>query len=231
LSRNRGFSLVNQKRVDGLILAGPDITASFILSLVAADIPLVLVDNCLAQTTIDCVLNDDEGGAHTATRCLLEHGHSRIAFLSGPQRWVSSRDRMRGYQRAIEEAGLESRILHGAETTVDSGRDMMSLALERWPDLTAVCAVNDAVAIGAIRTAAQVARRTPDDLSVIGFDDISWAAMNEPPLSTMHVFKRRMGELAAQRLLDGIRDPAAPPSKTVVSTKLVLRDSCCRRVS
>jgi DNA-binding LacI/PurR family transcriptional regulator len=107
---------------------------------------------------------------------------------------------------------------------------MMSQSLERWPDLTAVCAVNDAVAIGAIRTANRAGRYTPEDLSVFGFDDITWAAMNEPPLSTVHVFKRRMGELAAQRLLDELQNPDAPPAKTVVSTELVLRDSCCNRI-
>ncbi|MGD9048264.1 MAG: LacI family DNA-binding transcriptional regulator [Anaerolineae bacterium] len=230
MARPRDFSVVNQKRVDGLILAGPDISASFILSLVATEIPLVLVDNCLLQTAVNCVLNDDEGGAYAATRCLLDHGHRRIVFLSGPQEWVSSRDRMRGYQRAVEEASLEALILHGTETTIDSGRDLMDQALERWPDLTAVCAVNDAVAIGAIRTAARAGRRIPEHLSAMGFDDIGWAAMNEPPLSTVHVFKHRMGELAAQRLLDDIRNPDAPAAKTIVSTELVLRDSCCNRV-
>jgi DNA-binding LacI/PurR family transcriptional regulator len=230
IAHPRDFSVVNQKRVDGLILAGPDLSASFILSLVAADIPLVLVDNCLSQTSVDCVLNDDEGGAYAATQRLLEYGHRRIVFLSGPQHWVSNRERMRGWQRAMEEVNLEASSVHGAETTIDSGRNMMGQALDRWPDLTAVCAVNDAVAIGAIRTAARAGRQTPRDLSVVGFDDISWAAMNEPPLSTVHVFKRHMGELAARRLLYNIRNPGAPPAKTVVSTELVLRDSCCNRV-
>lgn len=230
MARPRAFSVVNQKRVDGLILAGPDISANFILGLVTADIPLVLVDNCLSQTAVNCVLNDDKGGAHSATRYLIEYGHTRIVFLSGPQEWVSNRDRMRGYQQAVQEAGLEPLILHTSETTIASGKKMILEALERWPDLTAVCAVNDAVAIGAIRSATRLGRSVPTDLSVIGFDDISWAAMNEPPLSTVHVFKRRMGELAAQHLLDHIRNPTSPPSKVVVSTKLSLRESCCHRV-
>lgn len=229
MARPQAFSVVNQKRVDGLILAGPDISANFILGLVTADIPLVLVDNCLSQTAVNCVLNDDKGGAHGATRCLIEYGHTRIVFLSGPQEWVSNRDRMKGYQQAVQEAGLEPLILHTSETTIASGKKMMLKALEQWPNLTAVCAVNDAVAIGAIRSATRLGRSIPQDLSVIGFDDISWAAMNEPPLSTVHVFKRRMGELAAQHLLDHIRNPTSPPSKLVVSTKLSLRESCCRR--
>jgi DNA-binding LacI/PurR family transcriptional regulator len=230
MARPQDFSVINQRRVDGLILAGPDISPSFVLGLVTSGVPLILVDNCLSHTVVDCVLNDDEGGAYSATNRLLEYGHTRIVFLSGPREWVSNRERMRGYRRAVEETGLEPLVLHGAETTIASGKGMMQQALERWPDLTAVFGVNDAVAIGAIRAAAGLGRHIPKDLSVIGFDDVSWAAMNEPPLSTVHVFKRRMGELAAQRLLECIRHPGLPPSKVIVSTKLLLRDSCCHRV-
>jgi len=146
--------------------------------------------------------------------------------LSGPREWVSNRERARGYRRAMEETGLEPLTIHGSETTIASGEKMIQQALDRWPDLTAVSAVNDSVAIGAIRAAARLGSRTPDDLSVVGFDDISWASMNEPPLSTVHVFKRRMGELAAQLLLDCIQNPNAAPVKTLVSTELVLRESC-----
>ena len=139
---------------------------------------------------------------------------------------MSSRERARGYRQAMEEADLEPLIVHAPETTIASGKDMMERALARWPDLEAVFAVNDSVAIGAIRSAAALGRRTPDDLAVVGFDDIRWAAVNEPPLSTVHVFKRRTGELAAQHLLSLIRNPDVPPVRTVVSTELVLRHSC-----
>jgi LacI family transcriptional regulator len=229
MARPQTFPAISQRRVDGLVLAGPEISASFILSMMTAGVPLVLVDNCLSETAVNCVLNDDEGGAYAATHHLVEHGHPRIAFLSGPQEWVSNRERARGYQRAMEEAHLEPSVLYGSETTIASGEEMMRQALKRWPELTAVSAVNDSVAIGAIRAAARLGRRTPDDLSVVGFDDISWASMNEPPLSTVHVFKQRMGELAAQRLLDCIQNPDAAAVKTLVSTELVLRGSCGHR--
>jgi len=231
LAGSEELAVINECRVDGLILAGPDISPSFILNLLAADIPVALVDNSLPHTPVNCVLNDDEGGAYAATHCLLEHGHTRIVFLSGPQQWVSNRERLRGYGRAMEEAGIESLSLQGTETTVDSGRKLMAEALNRWPDLTAICAVNDAVAIGAIRTATEAGRRTPADVSVVGFDDITWAQMNEPPLTTVHVFKHRMGEMAAQCLLGRIQSPEAAPLKIVVATQLVLRNSCCNRIN
>lgn len=217
---------VSQGRVDGLIVAGPDISSAFIIGMLTAGVPMVLIDNCLNQTAVNCVLNDDQGGAYAAARHMIEHGHKDIVFLSGPREWVSSRERAGGYRRAMEEAGLQPLVLYGPETTIDSGMVLMPQALESWPGLTAVCTVNDAVAIGAIRAAAQLGRRSPHDLAVVGFDDTSWAAIHEPPLSTVRVFKRRIGELAAQRFLDCVRHPGAAPVKALVSTKLVLRESC-----
>jgi DNA-binding LacI/PurR family transcriptional regulator len=102
----------------------------------------------------------------------------------------------------------------------------MREALDRWPDLTAVFGVNDSVAIGAPRSAAELARQAPRDLAVFGFDDISWAALNQPPLRTVHVYKRRIGQLAAQCVLDCIAQPEAAPTRTTVAAKLVLRASC-----
>jgi DNA-binding LacI/PurR family transcriptional regulator len=161
-----------------------------------------------------------------ATRHLQEHEHGRIAFLSGPESWISNRERVQGYRQAMVEAGLEPLILHAEETTIAAGEALMQQALEQWPDVTAVGAVNDAVAIGAVRAANRLGRQVPEDLAVIGFDDITWAVMNEPSLSTVHVFKRRMGKLAGQRLLECIQEPETAPTRTIVATELVLRQSC-----
>ena len=226
LSHPEDFSIINKGLVDGLILAGPEIDASFILSLLSANYPVVLVDNMLTQTNVNCVLNDDAGGAYEATHHLIEHGYARIAFLSGPKDWVSNRERWRGFTQAMAKANLEPRVLYGKETTILSGEALMAEALERWPDLEAVCAANDSVAIGVIRAASRAGCRTPEDLAVVGYDDISWASLNQPPLTTVHVFKRRIGQLAAQSLLECIKSPDAPPAKVVVSTRLVLRQSC-----
>jgi DNA-binding LacI/PurR family transcriptional regulator len=226
LARPTSVPTLSAQRVDGLLLAGPDIPSAFILPLITAGMPLVLIDNSLDETPANCVLTDDEGGAYAATRHLLDHGHTHVAFLSGPSAWISSRERARGYRRAVEEAGLEPRVAYGTETTIASGEATLEEALQRWPELTALCAANDSMAIGAIRAAQARGRTVPGDLCVVGFDDISWARMSNPPLTTVHVFKRRMGELAAQRLLDAIARPDAPPSKTLVSTRLVRRGSC-----
>ncbi|RJQ44619.1 MAG: LacI family transcriptional regulator [Anaerolineaceae bacterium] len=219
--------IISQRLVDGLILAGPFIQASSIMNLASSEIPFVLVDNSLSQYPVNCVLTDDEGGAYSGVHHLIaEHQHKKIAFLSGPNEWVSNRERLHGYERAMEEFGLEGRVIHADETTIASGEAMLQQALKQWPDLTAVYGVNDSVAIGAIRAAGKLGRSTPRDLAVMGFDDISWAAANQPSLSTVKIFIQRMGYLAAQCLLNNIQQPGLPPTKTLVTTELVLRESC-----
>ncbi len=227
MAQPESLSVLNGNRVDGLILAGPQIKSSFALRIIKMGVPVVLVDNDLTQTSVNCVLSDDEGGAYTATRHLLERDHRRILFLSGPTSWISNRERVRGYRRAMQEWSCEPLILHAGETTIESGGALLPQALERWPDVTAVCAANDSMAIGAMRAAAHLQRRVPQDLCVIGFDDITWAQISDPPLTTVHVFKHRMGTLAAQRLLEVIESPDLPPTKTLVATKLIQRETCC----
>lgn len=228
------FAIVQQRRVDGLILAGPDIAPSFILHMLARDIPLVLVDNSLTQTDVDAVIVDDAGGAATAVRHLLDLGHRHIVCLSGPETWHSNRERVAGYRQVMEMHGLTPRITRSNETTIASGEASMAEALATWPDLTAVFAINDSMAIGAIRIANQHGRRVPEDLAVVGFDDIRWAELCAPPLTTVHVFKRRMGQLAAQRLLDRLAERSSkeadtspsPSVRIIVGAELVVRESC-----
>lgn len=225
MQKPQTFAPVAERRVDGLILAGPDISASFILYHLSQGIPLVIIDNCLQNSEVNCVLNDDFGGEYQAVRHLIEKGRRRIVFLSGPREWISSRERGRGYAQALSEALLPTRMIYANETTIASGEIAMSEALERWPDLDGVCAANDAMAIGAMRVLASRGVRVPEDVAVFGFDDIGWATLTTPPLSTVHVYKRHLGILAAQRLLDVITNPDLPPVKVISSTRLILRQS------
>jgi DNA-binding LacI/PurR family transcriptional regulator len=221
----QAFTPVAERRVDGLILAGPDISPNFILYHLSQGIPLVIIDNCLQNSEVNCVLNDDFGGEYQAVRHLIQKERRKIVFLSGPLEWVSSRERGRGYAQALREANLSPQVFHAPETTIASGEQAMTEALQRCPDLDGVCAANDAMAIGAMRVLTAHGRRIPEDVAVFGFDDIGWATLTTPPLSTVHVYKRQLGALAAQRLLDVIAEPDLPPVKVVCGTRLTLRQS------
>lgn len=218
---------VLQGRVDGLIMDGPALYPRFILQLRSMGFPIVLLDNMLNETSIDCVLCDNEGGAYQAVKHLIEpHHHRHIVFLSGPAEWLSSRERAAGYRRALEEAGLEPHVVFMSNTVVETGRQAMLTALEKYPNLTAVMAVNDATAIGAVQACRQVGCAVPDDIAVVGFDDEPWAQMHVPPLTTVRIFWHEMGAQAARRVMDLIERPHSAPMRISLTTELVVRQSC-----
>lgn len=225
LARPADFRFVRERRIDAMALAGPDIPASFILHMLRSGLPVVLVDNRLEYSPVNCVNSDDEGGAFLAARFLIETGHRHIGVIAGPRDWASTARRVRGYQRAAEEAGLSLTIIHAPETTIESGSAAFAQLAAEQPDVTALCAVNDSMAIGAIRAARGCGRSVPGDLSVIGFDDISWAALNDPPLTTVRISRVAMGKEVAHRLLTVLEDSDLLPSEITVPVELVKRGS------
>lgn len=225
LASPNDFRFVRERRIDGMILAGPDIPTEFIMAMLATGMPVVLVDNRLEHSMVNCVNSDDENGANVAANHLIALGHRRIGVISGPDRWPSNARRVRGYQRALLRADLPLDIVYADRTTIESGATAYQQILARHPALTAICAVNDSMAIGAIRTAHKDGRRVPDTLSIVGFDDIDWATLNDPPLTTISIPKRQMGKEAANRLLSLLHDPDSVPIEVVVSVQLVQRES------
>ena len=231
------FRFVRERRIDGMILAGPDIPPDFILTMLQSRLPIVLVDNVLAFSNAHTVNGDDEGGAYLAARHLLELGHRRIGVIAGPKDWASNRRRVEGYQQALTEAGLPLPIVHVDRTTIESGQAAYQALLIVAPDVTAIGAVNDSMALGALRAAQAAGRHVPADLSIVGFDNIAWASLNHPPLTTLDVPKRQIGIEAAQRLLslleaarsddngNGQEGDRLPPTNLTIAVQLIVRGS------
>ena len=212
---------------DGLVLAGPDIPPSFVLGAVASGLPVMLVDNVLREVEVPAVLADNEGGCRAATSHLIGvHGHRVICLLRGAEGWVSSEERASGYRTALDGAGLTPHVVSVAETTVESGFEAATRAFAAYPEMSAIVAINDAMAIGAIRAARADGRRVPADLAVVGFDNISWAKFSEPSLTTVNVPTLEMGRLAARLLVDRFEGFFTGASRTVLSGDLVVRASC-----
>jgi DNA-binding LacI/PurR family transcriptional regulator len=221
-----GLRLLRERRVDGVILAGPEIPPRPVLALQAKSVPLVLVDNTLPNSPVDCVLSEDERGGYDATMHLIGHGHRTIAMLSGPQDWPSNQARLRGYRQALAEHELAPLEVHETETTIASGARAMENALAQSSELGAVFAVNDSMALGALRAGRAKGRQAPQDLAVVGFDDLDWAAHTDPSLTTVKIFKRRMGAVAARRLVELLTGEDEAPIRSTVATSLILRASC-----
>jgi DNA-binding LacI/PurR family transcriptional regulator len=226
MSQPQSFRFVREGRVDGMILAGPDIPSDFILAMLQTEIPVVLVDNRLEHSNVDCINSDDENGAYLAARHLLEKGHHRVGIISGPMSWPSNARRVRGYWRALANGSDGVPIIHKEQTTIESGKQAFHQLIAAHPDITAICAVNDSMAIGAIRAARiDNGLHVPDDLAVVGFDDIAWAELNDPPLTTVSVPKLQMGIEAANRLLKLLADRESAPVEVTVGVKLIPRAS------
>jgi LacI family transcriptional regulator len=218
--------MLAENRVDGVVLIGPDFPDQFLVQLQHLGRPMLLVDNTLDAVPIDTIRIDDRQGGRLATEHLIDHGHRQIAALLGPAEWPSSADRGEGYRRAMTAAGLTYHVFHGPETTAVAGGTLLREALAREPTLSAIFTANDAMAFGVLSAASAMGLRVPEDLAVIGFDDVSTAAYVQPPLTTVRVFKRDLGRLAARRMLELVAEPDAPPVQTTVAVELVVRRSC-----
>ncbi|HSI60458.1 MAG TPA: substrate-binding domain-containing protein [Ideonella sp.] len=221
--------LLSEKQVDGLIVLSSGSDAGLLQSLRSATMPLVLVDREIEGLEADLVEVNHESGGLLATEHLLQLGHRRIACIAGPADLSSARERVQGYRRALRQAGLalDDRLLRNADFTSAGGYQAMASLLAGpaagWP--SAVFACNDLMAIGALCAIATQSLRMPQDVSVIGFDDIALATYSNPPLTTIAQPKHQTGELAARLLLQRLVEPGRPPQREILQPSLRLRRS------
>jgi DNA-binding LacI/PurR family transcriptional regulator len=218
--------------VDGLIVVNAIDRGSTLPWLEASAIPTVLVD-CLPTRMLASVTMDNVRGAYLATEHLIELGHERIAHIAGDRSLEVARQRRLGYRRALEAHGLKAseRTVFPASDRWDyrSGYVAMQELLARSPVPSAVFIAADQMAIGAYRALAETGRRVPDDVSIVGFDDIDAASYALPPLTTI---RQPLAEIAARafgllsELLTGDVDPAS--IQVTLQPELVMRGSTRR---
>jgi LacI family transcriptional regulator, galactose operon repressor len=230
VSRERAYAEVMiSKQVDGVIYIQATTDASTAQSLLQHRIPTVAVDREVVEVEIDCVVADNFGGSKAATEHLVKLGHRRIAFIVRSAGLSNARERLRGYQAALAEAGLEPNpgYLKLGGVGYDDGRRAMEQLLGLDPPPTAVLAFPDIVAVGAIRAVLDAGLRVPGDVSVVGFDDIPSSGFMVPALTTVAMPTWEMGQRAAGVLLARIAGagPGAAPQRIVLPTVLMIRES------
>ncbi|NIM92200.1 MAG: substrate-binding domain-containing protein [Anaerolineales bacterium] len=219
--------VLQEQRADALVMAGPDISPKFILAASILGLTTLLVDNALRESPFTSVQPQNEEGAHTSTAHLIEtHNHTRIVLMRGPQGWASSDERTAGYLSAIHAAGLEPFIVEMEDTTTETGEEAAKQTFKEFPETTGIVAVNDAMAIGAMRALGRMGRRIPKDVAVVGFDDISWASYANPPLTTVAIPTVEMGRLAGRLLLEQMNGSISATTRVRVATQLAIRQSC-----
>jgi DNA-binding LacI/PurR family transcriptional regulator len=168
---------------------------------------------------------DNEGGARAAVTYLLEQPRRRVAVIAGPQDMAVGALRLLGYREALEHAGvaIDERLIGFGDFSEVSGEAAMRALLARCPDIDAVFAASDLMAVGAMRALRDLGRRVPDDVAVIGFEDSAIARQTDPPLTTVHQPVETMGREMAKLLL--ARIAGADAASVVVETHLVRRSS------
>lgn len=194
---------------------------------------IVVLDSWSDSLYFDSIAINNHDSAAYAVRYLIAHGHTKIGYLAGSMRIQNFRSRERGVAQAMEEAGLARVSANRVDlgTTLEAAYEDMKawLAKTDRADLpTAFFADNDVMAVGAMRALSEAGIRVPDDVSIIGFDDLSLGAFSNPPLTTVHVLKHEVGEIAVRRLLGNISNPKTYTCKTLVNTYFVERQSVKR---
>lgn len=237
-SRNENESLLSilrDQQCSGAILLNADDFQPEFDELGSSGLPVMLVDLSTRHSNIGFIDNDSYSGSRAAARHLLSLGHRAIGYLAGKES-LNHLQRFRGYCDAMHEAGLEipdhwiqDRDPDELKTDIHHGAGMLSRLLDAAPELTAVMAANDNFALGALHAAQERGIRIPDDLSIVGFDDYSFSAFLNPPLTTvLHPAEEagRLAALAIDRFLKtGGREPLL---RKVLPTELIVRDSTTR---
>jgi len=222
--------LLSQYHVDGFFFARPSAEEDnrHLIALLREGIPLVTTAYYLPGEPMRVVDIDNLDGAYQATAHLIELGHNRIATITGPPTWKSVQDRLVGYQRALQMAGLsfEPRLVAEGDWSPQSGYWAMRELLERGVAFTALFAQNDRMAIGAMRALREAGRRVPDDMAIIGYDGIPMSEFTSPPLSTVVQPMQEVGRLAARMLIETIEEPSTPPREILLRARLVCRGTC-----
>ncbi len=225
------IEVLRQRRVDGIVLGSVFMCDPVVDGLIAAGYPCVMYNRRLRARRGNFIVLDNVRAGRDATRHLVSLGHRRIGFVGGLANVSTGAERLRGYHLGLREARIleERELTRSGAFTADGARLAARELLKLDARPTAIVAGNDLMGLGVIQAAAELRLRVPEDLAVVGFDDIEIAGHGNIQLTTMAQQKAAMGRLAVLGLLEVIREPrrfAARPLQQVLAPTLVVRRTC-----
>jgi LacI family transcriptional regulator len=214
--------------VDGLVLATVSLRDAIVKHCLDAALPVVLVNRLDGSARLPSVASDDEAGMRLAVAHLVALGHRRIGHVAGPQEISTGARRRAGFEAGAAQAGLKARdvtVEIAASYTREAGRDAALHLLDRKARPSAIAAANDLLALGVYDALAVRGLTCPTDMSVVGHNDMPYVDMVSPPLTTVRIAQRAMGEVAAKLLLDRIACPMTKREHIVLAPQLIVRGS------
>jgi DNA-binding LacI/PurR family transcriptional regulator len=218
-----------EEGVAGIIFVPTSVDTDSYNELFNSGTPFIVIDRKIQKPDVDMVLVDGCSGAESAVEQLIKLGHKRIGFIGGLKHLSVMQDREKGYLETLKKYRIPIVVeyLHYGNNRQDGGYQAMKelLALKQPP--TAVLIANNLMTLGGLKAIHESGVKIPEQISLIGFDDMDWAPSLQPPLSVVAQPAYEMGEKAAIALLERIREPGLPPRKILLKTELIMRESCC----
>jgi LacI family transcriptional regulator len=220
------LSVLDEAQVDGVLLCSSRLPDDKLIPLLSKQKTAVLVNRCLQNQAFSSICIDDYDGAIQALNHLFSLGRRTIGFVCGPPQSYAGHNRMKGYRQALLQAGIptDPSLSIACEPTVEDGREATLSLLSSQPNIDGLLCYNDLIAIGAIQACREIGVSVPDQVAVIGFDDILLGRVMTPALTTLHVSKLQVGARALQLLMNQIRGQN-PVENVLVKEELIIRES------
>lgn len=222
------LNLVRSKHIDGIILSGPLFDDEALDALQEDDIPLVLIGH-LPESNICSVDIDNFKASHMAVKHLIDLGHTQIACITNAlPAYTAAADRLAGYKQALEDAGIpfDDKLVRYGDFTMESGYKQMQSLFDMDARFSAVFVASDEIAIGAKASIYEHNLNIPQDIALVGFDDLPIARYLEPPLTTVTVPAIKLAQKASSMLINTLRGEEVKERRVILEAPLAIRESC-----
>lgn len=222
------LDVLKSESVDGVILPPIHQNGKVIEEFIASGIPIICVDRKLSRESVDTVVIDNHKGAHLAVSHLIEMGHRNIAIILSSSQLSSFQERQEGYEKALEDHGIAldtTLIKKGDQRSSENAKELTLELLEQTPRPTAIFVTNNLMTLGALEAINECQLNIPEDISIIGFDDMPWAGSINPPLTVVKQPAYEMGRRAGELFFQRISDPQRDAVRIVMDPKLIVRKS------
>jgi DNA-binding LacI/PurR family transcriptional regulator len=224
------FNLIRAKKIDGMLMINEQYRIKNLPQLKKEKFPFIVLNRYIKDPDINCVSSDNIQGGFLAANHLIKMGHRRIAAITGSLKLAASHERLEGYRLALLEGNIpydKNIIKEGLfEKSVESGIECTTQLLENGPPPTAIFAFSDEIAMGVIQTVRSKGLRVPEDIAVVGYDNIEYSAHLNPPLTTISQHPFTIGATSCQMLLDILNEKKPSENHVRVPVNLIVRESC-----
>ena len=224
--------ILQRKQVDGFIIVSSERNSTHINSLLEDNVPVVLLDRKLEGIHADSVVVDNIEGSYQAISHLINMGHRKVGIIHGPETIMTGRDRLEGYQRALRDYNLplDSKYIKEGNFKQEGGYSMTLELLDLEDPPSALFVANNLMTVGAFKALRERGIKIPEEMALIGFDDMEWASLASPPLTAVSQPTYKLGTSAANLLLNRIKTRAPQRAQEIVlKPELVIRESCGER--